>query len=254
VPALEKLIIDTPEQVSLEYPLAGAGSRFLALGIDVVVQLIAFAGLGILGVLAAQIVAVASRRSAVWIAAILVALAFVVHYGYFATFEAVWNGQTPGKRAVGIRVVAVSGRPLTAFDAIVRNVLRIVDQIPGMYAVGLLALFVTPRNQRLGDVAAGTVVVHDHASERPLILNPRFASLPTVPPGSRHYGARRLSAAEVMVAEAFLERRTTLDSEVRLAMARRVFARMERRLALAPGSAIDEERMLEEMVREYRGR
>ena len=98
--------------------------------------------------------------------ALLILAAFVLYYGYFAVFETMWSGQTPGKRAIGIRVIAASGRPLGAVDAILRNLLRIVDQMPGMYAVGLLAIFLTSRNQRLGDLAAGTVVVHDRPIER----------------------------------------------------------------------------------------
>ena len=78
--------------------------------------------------------------------------AFVLYYGYFALFEALWAGQTPGKRVIGIRVIVAAGRPLSGLDAVLRNVLRIIDQLPGMYAVGLLAIFLTERNQRLGDL------------------------------------------------------------------------------------------------------
>ena len=88
-------------------------------------------------------------------------LGFLLYYGYFAAFEALWGGQTPGKRAVGLRVISVTGQPITTFDALLRNLLRIVDQMPGIYAVGVLSIFFTSRNQRLGDLVAGTVVVQE---------------------------------------------------------------------------------------------
>ena len=160
----EKLTIDTPEQIALEFPLAGAGSRFLALAIDTFVQLgdrpgprarrrsssLWFRSLGY-------------QSTATWAFALLILLGFLLYYGYFAAFEALWGGQTPGKRAVGLRVISVTGQPITAFDALLRNLLRIVDQMPGIYAVGVLSIFFTARNQRLGDLVAGTVVVQEHS-------------------------------------------------------------------------------------------
>jgi uncharacterized RDD family membrane protein YckC len=245
VSAPEKLIIDTPEQIALEYPLASAGSRFLALGIDTLLQLAAFTLLGGLAV-AAVLLGAVINGVATWVLAILIVAAFILYYGYFAIFESLWSGQTPGKRAIGIRVIVASGRPLGPFDAILRNLLRIVDQMPGMYAVGLLSIFLTSRNQRLGDLAAGTVVVHDRPIELP--------EMPDAARGTVRYGADRLTAEEVALVEAFLQRRHALDPEVRLRTARRVVERVERRLSLSLGPSEDEERVLEEIVREYRNR
>jgi uncharacterized RDD family membrane protein YckC len=246
VSAPEKLIIDTPEQIALEYPLASAGSRFLALGIDTLLQLAAFACLGLIALAGLYFAARVFEGIATWLLALVLVSAFVLYYGYFAIFEWWWSGQTPGKRAVGIRVIVQSGRPLGPFDAILRNLLRIVDQMPGMYAVGLLSIFLTARNQRLGDLAAGTVVVHDRPIERP--------EMPDAPRGTVRYGAERLTAEEVALVEAFLGRRHALDPEVRLSTARRVVDRVARRLSLSVGSSEDEERVLEEVVREYRTR
>ena len=244
--APEKLIIDTPEQIALEYPLASAGSRFLALGLDTLVQLGAFAALGLIVVAGLYLGGALFARLANWVLALLILAAFVLYYGYFAIFEAVWSGQTPGKRAVGIRVIVASGRPLGAVDAILRNLLRIVDQMPGMYAVGLLSIFLTSRNQRLGDLAAGTVVVHDRPIERP--------DMPDGARGTVRYGASRLTPEEVALVSAFLQRRRALEPEIRLATARRVFERVAGRLDLTLGPSQDEERVLEEIVREYRTR
>ena len=239
----EQLSIDTPEQIALEYPLAGAGSRFLALAIDSMIQ----AGVGIAMILVTlAFTAVATTGLAVsgtWPVALLVLSGFVVHYGYFALFEAFWGGQTPGKRAIGIRVIVAAGRPLGAMDAVLRNILRIVDQLPVMYAFGLLSIFLSQRNQRLGDLAAGTVVIHDRPIERPA---------PPRPPSGQRYGARLLSGQEIGVVEAYLARRAALDPEVRLRTGRRVAQVIGGRLGLTIDQAVDEDRLLEEIAGEYR--
>lgn len=250
MPAPEKLIIDTPEQIALEFPLAGAGSRFLAVAID---TLLLTAGLLLLGLLALGAAVVATvvgatlgEAVATWGIAVLLLVAFVLYYGYFAIFEALWSGQTPGKRAIGIRVIGASGRPISPFDAILRNLLRIVDQMPGIYAVGVLSIFFTARNQRLGDLAAGTVVVHEQRIERPDIPEPASAR-------TRH-GAARLTQDEITLVETFLQRRHGLDPYLRLTTARQVLERVGQRLDLPADSAEDEERLLEEIAREFRGR
>ncbi len=183
----EKLTIDTPEQIALEFPLAGAGSRFLALAIDTFVQL---------AIVARPRARRRSSRSGSARSAIsrsrrgssraLILLGFLLYYGYFAAFEALWGGQTPGKRAVGLRVISVTGQPITTFDALLRNLLRIVDQMPGIYAVGVLSIFFTARNQRLGDLVAGTVVVQEHGL-------PRGRAVQSTPPTATRLGAARLS-------------------------------------------------------------
>jgi uncharacterized RDD family membrane protein YckC len=246
VPAPEKLTIDTPEQIALEYPLASAGSRFLALGLDTLLQAAGFVLLALAALVAVDLGAMFAATLATWSFAVLLLVAFLIYYGYFAFFEALWNGQTPGKRVVGIRVITASGRPLAPMDAILRNLLRIVDQLPGIYAVGVLSIFFTARNQRLGDLAAGTVVVHERAIELP--VTPEWQA------GSRRHRAARLSAEEIALVETFLHRRHALDPYLRLTTARKIVERVGRRLELPAGSAIDEERLLEELVAEYRSR
>jgi len=239
----EQLTIDTPEQIALEYPLAGAGSRFLALAIDSLLQAGAFI---VLSAVALALLAVSRPvvpSFGTWLVALLILSGFVLYYGYFALFEAWWGGQTPGKRAVGIRVIVAAGRPLGPLDAVLRNVLRIVDQLPVLYAVGLLAIFLTQRNQRLGDLAAGTVVIHDRPIPRPA---------PPRPPSGRRYGARRLSAEEIAVVDAYLARRSALDPEVRLRTARRLAFLIGARLGVAIGHHDNEELLLEEIAGEYR--
>ena len=243
MPAPEKLTIETPEQIALEFPLAGVGSRFLALAFDSLVQAVAIVGLGTIALMVRWILIPATGLAAIgpWTLAILFAAGFVVYSAYFAIFESIWAGQTPGKRLVGLRVIDVSGRPMTVYAAIVRNALRLVDQLPGFYAIAIASVLVTERHQRLGDLAAGTVVVHERVE--------RIGDTPRSESSVRH-GAHRLTVDEIVLIEGFLRRRGELDSWVRLQTARRIAERMTSRLGLA--AIDDEERFLEQLAAEYR--
>jgi uncharacterized RDD family membrane protein YckC len=231
----EKLSIDTPEQIDLEFTLAGVGSRFLAVGVDTLIQT---AGALVLALLAAGTMYVERRLrgdSSPWPLAIAFLLFFLLSYGYFAWFEAAWNGQTPGKRLVGIRVIAENGRPLSASQSLLRNLLRIVDMVPGLYAVGIVSMLCTARQQRLGDLAAGSVVVHDRAVTAQNVFYDQKST-----------GSLRLTDAEMVLVEAFLRRRTDLDWGVRERTAAEITSRIRTRLGLAGGGS--DEELLEQLV------
>jgi uncharacterized RDD family membrane protein YckC len=249
VPAPENLIIDTPEQIRLEFALAGVGSRFLALAFDTLLQGSAIVVLVVTGLIVRRLAngsislgADAPAGLGTWVIAGLVAAGFIIYSGYFAIFEAVWTGQTPGKRLVGLRVIDVSGRPISVYAAILRNAVRIVDQVPGIYGIAILSVLVTRRQQRLGDLAAGTVVVHER-------LEPAAPAAAAMTSAVRH-GAHRLSVEEIVLIEGFLRRRDDLDSLLRLDSARRIARRMAGTLEL--GQIEDPERLLEELAAEYR--
>ena len=149
----ETLRISTPEGVSLELPLAGLGSRFVALLVDFLLQGFAFAGLVVLLVVTA---------TGGYAAAAIVAVAiFALLFAYPVAFELGAGGRTPGKRWSSLRVVGDDGSPVTFRASALRNVLRLVDILPAMYLVGTVAIFATRNNQRLGDIAAGTLVVRE---------------------------------------------------------------------------------------------
>src|ERR1700736_6028463 len=142
-PASDQLNIDTPELVTIEMPLAGVGSRFIALLID---MLIWFAGLLVLIFFAAiflPAIHAASKISEKWAVAIIIFLIFLFNWGYFTLFEAFWNGQTPGKKIAKIRVIQRTGRPIGIFESMARNFVRYIDQIPSFYVVGVITMFVT---------------------------------------------------------------------------------------------------------------
>lgn len=164
----DQLNIDTPELVAIEMPLAGIGSRFIALLID---TLIWAAGLIVLGLVLwafKPALQAFSNLSYQWTVAVFTITIFLLNWGYFTLFEAFWHGRTPGKRVARIRVIQQSGRAIGIFESMARNFIRYVDQIPFFYAVGVIAVFATRQHQRLGDLAAGTLVVRDREQETPL--------------------------------------------------------------------------------------
>lgn len=247
--ALEKLNIDTPEQIALEFSLASIGSRFLALAIDTLIQVALAALLFGLVVFGAWIAGRTAGGASTWLLAALIIGLFLVYYGYFAAYEIAWNGQTPGKRVIGLRVIHATGRPLSAFEAVVRNIVRVVDQFPGIYAIGIVAVFLSGRSQRLGDLAAGTVVVHERAAVKGLDAIMRDAD---PPPSAVRHGATKLSQQEISVIELFLRRRVELDGHARVRTAASIADRIRGRLEIT--SEIENERLLEEVVAEYKSR
>jgi uncharacterized RDD family membrane protein YckC len=154
--ASDDLVISTPERVAFQYEIAGIGSRFLAQIIDsLVIAVILIA----ITILAAALGGVFSSGELALL--IEVILGFALLAGYFLISEAAWNGQTLGKRSARLRVVGDHGEPLTLAQAAVRNLVRIVDFLPFFYGIGMLTLFINGRGKRLGDFAAGTLVVRD---------------------------------------------------------------------------------------------
>jgi uncharacterized RDD family membrane protein YckC len=255
----DKLTIETPEQTSLEFPLAGVGSRALALLLDTLIQAVAAIAIIILLVIFSRGVAAVTVRVqaavGLWFEAIMVLIWFVIYYGYFAIFESVWNGQTPGKRIAHLRVIQESGRPVQVWQSVARNVMRFIDQLPSFYAVGLVSALISKQNRRLGDFVAGTVVVH----ERPLTkIAVGWTSTPLEGAPAMRLGAARLGPEETRLIEAFLQRRDSLDIEVRSRMAHQIAERTAAKLgttledARTAGFATDE-KFIEAVARERFG-
>ena len=154
--ASDDLVISTPERVAFQYEIAGIGSRFLAQILDSLVITVILIAITILATSMGGLFG--SGELALLIEIIL---GFILLAGYFLISEAAWNGQTLGKRAARLRVVGDHGEPLTLGQAAIRNLVRIVDFLPVFYAIGMLTLFINGRGKRLGDFAAGTLVVRD---------------------------------------------------------------------------------------------
>jgi uncharacterized RDD family membrane protein YckC len=243
----DKLTIETPEQIPLEFPLAGIGSRFLAIALDTLIQAVAFFVVFFSAGLILPTVTRWTPRAWTWVAAAIILSLFVLYSGYYALFEIFWNGQTPGKRLVRIRVIGDSGRPISPYEAIGRNLLRIVDQLPGFYVVGIISVFLTPQNKRLGDIVAGTVVVHEKAM---LEAQPEFGTAAGARPASPQ--ALQISSEELELIERFLQRRYDLSPEVRRQSAEHIAARVRARLGAAPDQSASAEDFLESLAREKR--
>jgi uncharacterized RDD family membrane protein YckC len=172
------LVVSTPERVSFDYQVAGLGTR----GIAQILDLLIVTGLLIALFFFASGVAAYTQSSTL---AILIELfgSFVIVFGYFWISEALFSGQTLGKRAFRLRVVGDRGEPMTWVQAGIRNVIRIVDFLPYGYGVGLIVLFANGRGKRLGDLAAGTIVVKDSDSVGLWQLaRPAFRMPPPPPP------------------------------------------------------------------------
>jgi uncharacterized RDD family membrane protein YckC len=242
----DKLIIETPEQTVLEFPLAGIGSRSLALAIDTLLQIGVLVVLGLFA-LAISYAGYFPRLGKQWVYAILIFLAFLSQFAYFAFFEAIWSGQTPGKRWIHLRVMTDSGRPLGAQGAILRNLMRIVDSLPSLYAIGIITSLISSQNKRVGDYLAGTVVVQERSeqTDRSLWDSTTTNLLATSP-------LPKITPAELQLVEAFLERRSGLQEEIRRSMALQIAERMKRASFALHEPIQDPEKFLEALAEHSR--
>jgi len=246
----DKLTIQTPEQTALDFAVAGIGSRFLAIAYDTLIQFLVGIIVGIGGSMAIIGMTTVAPRAGIWGGAILVLAYFFLYFGYYPLFEILWNGQTPGKRKAGIRVIKDSGRPLTPAETIGRNLMRIVDWLPLFYAVGVVSAFLTKGNKRLGDLVVGSLVVRETSLSD---LKPAWENTPApVSPPFGPLGADRLSAEECALIDSFLSRRSALEVGVRFKMAEEVFRRLRPKLMLPAESNLSSEKILEALAYERR--
>jgi uncharacterized membrane protein SpoIIM required for sporulation/uncharacterized RDD family membrane protein YckC len=197
--------VETPEHVVLDLEIAGVGSRVLAGAVDTAV----LGGLTlVIGLLLAVLAETGILPTGSWAGALGLGGSFLLWNGYYVFFEGLRQGRTPGKRSVGIRVVRDTGHPITVADAVTRNLLRIADFFPPPYLGGLLLMALHPSGKRLGDLAAGTVVVRDHPM-----------AVATFPPASappaEGAAAPVLSEHEYSLLAQFVARAAQLDPAVR---------------------------------------
>jgi uncharacterized RDD family membrane protein YckC len=239
------LDVRTAEAIAVRYELAGLGSRFLALTVDLALQVavaaVVLAALAIFAAPVARAVAWAQLDKPVEIAAITLfaVAAFALFFGYFIIFELAWNGQTPGKRALGIRVVRDGGFPVDAGAAVIRNVVRLVEFGFGIYVLSALVTLLSPENKRPGDFAAGTIVVRDRADDMP-VLDALLRDDP-----DRDDGLDRDDRA--LIAQ-FLSRRATLEPRAADEIAARIAERVRPKLR-ASFHYLDDVALLEHLGR-----
>ena len=219
-----RVTIATPEGVTLELVLAGLGSRFMARLLDTLIQLtIIFAltlGIGALAVFTPGVAL-----------AVFAILSFLVLFIYDVPFELLNNGRTLGKMAAGIRVVGQGGRPVGAFGSCTRNVLRIADFLPVFYVTGVCTIMTTKHDQRLGDLAAGTLVVRDKFPGLESLMSPPL----TVPAEAVSlWDVSAVDAGDLATIRHFLDRRVTLPWPVRTHFGTELAARVGPKVPGAP--------------------
>jgi uncharacterized membrane protein SpoIIM required for sporulation/uncharacterized RDD family membrane protein YckC len=203
-----RLEVETPEQVTIGFEIAGIGSRALA----AIYDLLLLALLLLLMAIGGTFLSLLSG----WSAAVFTIAGFAAAWGYFALFEGLWGGRTPGKRSTGIRVILDTGHPITLQAALVRNLVRIVDFQPGLSGlVGLLFVALHPKGKRLGDIVAGTIVIRDEASALSSIGVAAGAASTEPMAATAVAPEARLQDEEYRLLDQFLRRAPQLPTDVR---------------------------------------
>ena len=228
----DRVEIETPEGVAVELELANVGSRAVATMVDHAIQaaivlaaVLAFSLAGSGGLLAIGLVSV---------------IVFLVVFAYPIAWEVWGGGRTPGKRWSNLRVVRADGSAVRFVDSAIRNLIRLLEGFATSYVLASISVFVSARNQRLGDLAAGTIVVREPRAPafRPATSPPGFV------PDAPRWDVSGVGLAEVAAIRRFLERRTEIDQRARAALAADLAGRVRPRLAgLADG--IGDEQVLE---------
>lgn len=232
-PALDHTVeIETPELVLVSYTIAGIGSRAYAALIDYCICFVALVFLFVVTLAIANGGAFAIGRSGSYAFALLIFAQFVVLWGYYVLWEALADGQTPGKKRLGLRVVRDGGHSITFGASAVRNLVRILDMQPGFtFAVGLTSVALSRTGKRLGDMAAGTLVVREALVARPVAIAADAPPDDAPPPQSA------LTDEELAVLARFVERRGDLPPERRDALASQLEARLAHALQDVQGNS-----------------
>ncbi len=236
----------TPENVRFHHVLAGPAARMVALAIDLLL-------LGLALVTLALVLSAGQSVFGDYADAVYGLSSFVLGLGYWIGLELRWNGQTPGKRALGLRVVAENGLRLEPAQVILRNVLRFVDLVPGCFGLGGAVALLHPEHRRLGDLVAGTIVIRERRVPPPERL------LDAVDEAARRDGPRRiptlrLPAAERDLLQELVLRRDTLAPAVRLRLFQAVSARYRQLLGVESAAGQSDERFVLEVAAAALGR
>ena len=259
----DRITIWAPEGLALDYTLAGLGSRFLAGLVDVAIRVV------VLGAVVAILEVAGAPPTVVLI--VFVVGAFLALFGYDIAFEVWAAGRTPGKRWNGLRVLMANGQSVTFSASAVRNLMRVIDIWATAMVVGSVSIIVTPRNQRLGDLAGGTIVVRERragairfgrtaqsssASPAATTGDPSSADPPTTDPPTADPPTERpavpagldvtaITASELSAVRDFLSRRDRLSREARGRVADTLATTLSPKVGGLPPGRMSAERLLE---------
>ena len=240
------LSIKTPEQIELNYSVAGIGSRFYAAMLDTLL-LTLIGGIGSFVVVSA--ITELDDIFGNWLAAIGGLVVFALFWGYYMLFEVTMNGQSPGKRALGLRVIKEDGYPISFADSAIRNLVRIIDFLPFCYGIAVIAMLMNKNWRRLGDLAAGTIVVRDSAKSSNAETLPRGKS--SAPPSqpvlsyAEWMQPELLTDTELEAVRMYLSRRAMLPTLRRRELARTLAVPLVQKMG--GDNRVDYERFLEEL-------
>ncbi|HEY9427756.1 MAG TPA: stage II sporulation protein M [Gemmatimonadaceae bacterium] len=217
----QQVDIETPEQVVVSYTIAGIGARSAAALIDYATIGVAIVVLWVLLIMLARAISpgadqtadtTAAQSSGAWAASLVVLTTFALQWGYYVLFEALWDGQTPGKRRLGIRVVQDGGYSVSFAASAVRNIARVVDMQPGLlYSVGIVSAVSSRSGKRLGDMMAGTIVVRERVAKAAQPAIQEEAAGPEL--------TTSLSDPDFGLLDRFVERLESLDADRRRTIA-----------------------------------
>lgn len=222
----DRLTIATPEGVELSLTLAGAASRFVSALVDLTIQALLLTAIGIAFTFLGNDLGFGGWALAVW-----AILSFLVITGYDVFFEVLNGGRTPGKMMNGLRVVRIEGQPVGFLTSAIRNVLRILDFLPTMYLIGATVILATRKNQRIGDVVAGTLVVRERkAANIPLPV----VTAPGSEPPYGTWDTSQITPEELGTVRQFLERRRSIEDGARRDLAETLSARLRPKVTGAP--------------------
>jgi uncharacterized RDD family membrane protein YckC len=263
-----EITIMTPEQVEVKFELAGIGSRAIAMIVDTLWQTL-FA-IGLITIFAAiGFGSLGQLLSSMWIMIISALVLFFILGGYFLYFEATKNGQTPGKKVARIRVVLDTGHPIDFRSALLRNVMRMVDVLPGSYGVAIISVFLSNEYRRLGDYVAGTLVVkvgakpdvleyRDSAnvpSAYPNVIGvPQVSERPSILPAESMPYISSIKKDEYRAIRHFLDRRIELESQIALNLARKIAEPIAQKLKIEIVSIDDPIAFLDAVGKEWERR
>ncbi len=259
----EILTIQTPEHVGFQYVLAGLGTRAMAFILDTLVRGLLILFIFVVVITISELLprldptGLLNAMPKNWILALGILAYGVIDLGYFLFFEALWGGQTPGKRQQKLRVIRIDGQPIGWLESALRNILRAVDMLAGFYPVGLLVMFLSSRSQRIGDYAAGTVVIREGQHQIPKSRAPEAQAQPGA--GEKtgldlEQYVSRLEPKQYQILRTFLQRRDNMDPENRKELARVLCERLFEKWGIPARQRFSRETFIEEVVGVYEQR
>ena len=249
----------TPDNLQLDYEVAGLGSRSTAALIDYIIIFFMVTIISVAAFVAAEPLSNFISRSGIpsdmaraarfVLAALVILIGFGSWWGYFMVFELLWNGQTPGKRMLGLRVVDSRGRSLGAMASVIRNLVRLVDML---LLIGVWVMMFDKLSRRLGDFAAGTLVIRLPRQGRLLFQKTQVPD--TTSDMLDLLSGRTITAEEYAVARDYFDRSGRLDAKRRDEIAREIAVSIAERLRLPTYTIVDSAHFLSAVIKTYESR